>query len=331
MDCNDRIGRRVKLRDLHMVLAVTQAGSMGRAAAALSVSQPVISKAIAELEAALGTRLFDRSAHGISPTAYGSAMIECSRAVFDELQRGVKAIEFLADPTRGELRIGCTEMAATGLVPLIIERLLQRHPRLAFRVITADLVSLTSEELPRRNIELAIGAMPTTPPADIAIEHLFHDEQIIMAGSTSPWVRRRKLALAELLNEPWILPPPDSPVRRYIDDAFRALGLAPPTARVATFSMPLCHQLLATGRYLAILPREAMRAAKHLPIKPVGVSFPGVARSIGVMTLKNRTLSPLAQLFIECARTITSAPAQKPHGRDAESTRQKLTYRAVSA
>ena len=125
-----------------------------------------------------------------------------------------------------------------GLVPLVIERLSQRHPRLEFPVITADPVSLTAEELPRRNIELAIGAMPASPPADIETEHLFEDRQVIMAGINSPWVRRRKLILADLLHEPWVLPPPDSPARRYIDDAFLALGLEPPTAQVATFSMP---------------------------------------------------------------------------------------------
>ena len=310
MDWINRIGRRVKLRDLHILLAVTQSGSMGRAAAELSVSQPVVSKAISELEAALGTRLFDRSPQGISPTAYGRAMIQCSRAVFDELQKGVKAIEFLSDPTSGELRIGCTEMGATGLVPLVIERLSQRHPRLEFRVITADPVSLTAEELPRRNIELAIGAMPASPPADIEIEHLFEDRQVIMAGINSPWVRRRKLILADLLHEPWVLPPPDSLARRFIDDAFLALGLEPPTAQVATFSMNLCHQLLATGRYLTVLPGEAARMARHLPVKPLGVEFPGIARSVGIMTLKNRTLSPFARLFIECAR-LTAAPLSR--------------------
>jgi len=128
--------------------------------------QPVISKAIAELEAALGSRLFDRSPQGIVPTAYGSAMIQCSRAVFDELRQGVKAIEFLSDPNAGELRIGCTEQGATGLVPLVIDRLSKQHPRLVFHVMTADPVSLTEQALPQRAIELALGAMPVAPPPD---------------------------------------------------------------------------------------------------------------------------------------------------------------------
>src|SRR5205823_555730 len=102
----DRIGRRVKVRDLHVLLAVAQSGSMARAADHLAISQPVISKTISELEHALGVRLFDRTSHGAAPTAYGRALIDCGTAVFDELRRGVQKIEFLSDPTQGEVWIG---------------------------------------------------------------------------------------------------------------------------------------------------------------------------------------------------------------------------------
>ena len=307
MDWIDRIGRHVKLRDLHILLAVAQSGTMGRAATALSVSQPVISKAISELEATLGARLFDRTAQGIVPTAYGQAMIHCSRAVFDELQQGVKTIEFLDDPTTGHLQIGCTEFGAIGMVPLVIEGLLRRYPALHFHVMTADPVALATVELPRRTIELGMSAIPLELPADIEAEPLFDDVQVVMAGNNSPWARRRKLRLIDLLAERWVLPPVGSPGRRYIDAAFDAMGLIPPVAAVSTFSTSLCHQLLASGAYLAILPREASRLAKHLPLVPLNVDFPGIERSIGVLTLKNRTLSPVARLFIEAARGVAAS------------------------
>ncbi|MDM0113730.1 LysR family transcriptional regulator [Variovorax sp. J22R133] len=302
MDWIDRIGRRVKLRDLHILLTLAQAGSMGRAATALSISQPVISKAIAELESTLGARLFDRTGQGVVPTDYGRAMIHCGRAVFDELQQGVKAIEFLGDPASGHLHIGCTEFGAIGLVPLVIERLGLQHPRMQFHVTTADPISLTAVDLPQRNIELAMSAIPAELPPDIEAEPLFEDRHVIVAGSQSPWARRRKLRLEDLQDALWVLPPPDSPGRRYVDEAFAARGLVPPVAQVSTFSMPLCHQLLASGHYVAILPREASRLARHLPIKTLNVDVPGLRRSIGMLTLKNRTLSPVARLFMEAAR-----------------------------
>src|SRR5215471_2777464 len=102
-DWADRIGRRVKLRDLHILLAVAQTGSMGKAAAELAISQPVVSKAIVELEHALRVRLFDRSPQGVELTLYGREVLKCGTAVFDELRKGVEALEFLSDPTSGDL------------------------------------------------------------------------------------------------------------------------------------------------------------------------------------------------------------------------------------
>src|SRR5580704_7660645 len=90
MQWSDRIGRRVKLRELHVLLAVAQTRSMVRAADSLAILQPVISKTISDLEHALGVRLLDRTARGIEPTEYGRAFINCGTVVFDELRRGVQ-------------------------------------------------------------------------------------------------------------------------------------------------------------------------------------------------------------------------------------------------
>jgi len=124
----DRIGRRLKLRDLHVLSAVVQWGSMAKAAQHLTVSKPVVSAAIADLERTIGVRLLDRTRRGVEPTIYGRALLKHGTVAFDALKQGIKEIEFLADPTVGELRIGCPEWIAAGLLPVIIDRLLQKHP-----------------------------------------------------------------------------------------------------------------------------------------------------------------------------------------------------------
>src|SRR4051794_8036844 len=106
MRLNDRIGRRIKLQDLNTMITVVEAGSMGRAARLLNTSQPNISKSIADLEQVLGVCLLDRHRQGVEPTQYGRALIDCGMTVFDELRQGVRNIEFLADPTAGEVWIG---------------------------------------------------------------------------------------------------------------------------------------------------------------------------------------------------------------------------------
>ena len=105
MDWTDRIGRRLRLRDLHVLMAVVEQGSMARAAEHLAVSRPVISRAITDLEHTLGARLLDRTPSGIEPTVYGRALLRRGGTVFDELRQGVQDITFLSDPNEGELRL----------------------------------------------------------------------------------------------------------------------------------------------------------------------------------------------------------------------------------
>jgi DNA-binding transcriptional LysR family regulator len=117
MDWADRIGRRVRLRDLHIVLAVAERGSMAKASVHLAISHPVVSKTISDLERTLGVQLFDRNTKGVELTAYGQALLKCGVSVFDEMRQGLKQIEFLTHPNSGDLAIGCTEIAVAGILP----------------------------------------------------------------------------------------------------------------------------------------------------------------------------------------------------------------------
>src|SRR5215470_14081503 len=119
IDWESEIGRRLKLRDLHVLSKVVHHGSMAKAAQHLGVSQPSVSEVIANLEHALGVRLLDRSAQGIEPTIYGDALLKRSVAVFDELKQSIRDIEFLSDATTGEVRIGCSEPICYTLLPEI--------------------------------------------------------------------------------------------------------------------------------------------------------------------------------------------------------------------
>jgi DNA-binding transcriptional LysR family regulator len=308
MDWTDRIGRRIKLRDLHILLAVTQFGSMGRASSELGVSQPVISKAIADLEHALRIKLLDRSPQGVEPTMYGRALIRCGMAVFDDLRRGVKEVEFLSDPTAGELRIGCTEPLAAGLISAVIGNLSQKYPRAEFHVVPGDTLSLQNRELRQHNIELAIVPMTgLVAERDISIETIFDDFHVIMASNESKWVRRRKIKLTDLLNETWILPPPNTTSGDYVAETFRHAGCEPPRAHVVSFSIPLHQHMLATGRFVTSLPRSLLQFARHLPLTKLSVDMPALARPVGIMALTNRALSPLAQLFVDQVRVEIKA------------------------
>jgi DNA-binding transcriptional LysR family regulator len=305
MNKADRIERRLKLHDIRVLISVVQAGSMSKAAEQLGTAQPALSRSIAELEHSLGVRLLDRSPRGVEPTAYGRAFIRRGVAVFDELRQGVRDIEFLADPTTGELRIGATEALAGAIVSPLIERLSREHRRIEFHIVTGDVGRLL-RSLADRNIEFALSRLhePITDE-QLAVEILFHDSYVVTAGRRSPWARRRKVRLKDLLNERWTLLPPDTLPGALAAEAFRASGLAPPRATVSTLSLNVHNKLLATGQFLAVQPSFLSRLpGRHPSVMILPVELPGTRRPVGVVSLKNRTLSPLAQTFLDGLRSV---------------------------
>lgn len=304
MDWGDRIGRRLKPRDLHIFMAVAEEGNMAKAAERLAISRPVVSKTIADLERTLGVPLFDRSPQGIEPTLYGRALSKRSVAIFDELRQSVREIEFLADPTAGELHIGCTETMTAGLAATAIEQLSQRHPNLIFHMEASDVATLHFHFLRERKCELVLSrALPSGPEPDMTSEPLFHEDVAIVAGPGSEWLRRRKLALADLLDAPWILSRFELLPGAPLFEAFT--GLSFPRAIIFSNSLSLRTKLLANGRFLTFVPGSVLRfGSKNLQFKPLPIKLPRTPQPVVITTLKNRTLSPMAELFIECVREI---------------------------
>jgi DNA-binding transcriptional LysR family regulator len=305
MQWSERIGRRIKLRDLHILSEVVQSGSMAKAAQGLAVSTPVVSKTIADLEQSVGVRLLDRSARGIQATMYGRALLRWSMAAFDDLRQGIKEIEFLADPTAGELRIGCPTAMMEGFLPVILNRLHRHHPRLIFDVTQTFTGAPLHRELRERNVDLILGRMTMPVADDFSAEVLFDDPHFVLAGVQNKWVRRRHIELVELVNEPWLLPKPGTATRTVIADTFRACNLEIPSAVISCNSVQMYRTLLAGGPWLGMLETSALRfGAKRPAIKVLPVKLPALPRPVGIITLKGRMISPVAQLFIDYAREV---------------------------
>jgi DNA-binding transcriptional LysR family regulator len=312
MDWSDRIGRRIKPRDLHVFLAVAEQGNMAKAAESLAISRPVVSKTIADLEQALGVRLFDRSPQRVEPTLYGRALAKRSVAIFDELRESVKEIEFLADPTTGELRIGCPEVMAAGLVGAAIDRLAGQYPKLVFHTELGTMDNLQFHSLRERKCELVIGRVwSSTHAPDMTVESLFHEQLFVVAGLHSRWAGRRKLALTQLLDEPWILSPVEMGPGGPVAEAFRTIGVAGPRAAIWSQSLHLRHKLLASGRFLAVIPGSVLRFGQQRTMfKVLPIELPRWRLPIAIITLKNKTISPVAQLFLDCVRKLAKGLAK---------------------
>jgi DNA-binding transcriptional LysR family regulator len=212
-------------------------------------------------------------------------------AVFNDLRASIAELDFLADPTAGELRIGSTEPMAAGLLSAIVDRLSRQHPRIAFHVTLGDLPRMQEGELRDREIDLLIGRMSNaTPPDDIDMKVLFYERARVAAGVKNPWTSRRKFELEDLLGEPWCLPPSESFPGSLIAGAFGARGLHFPRTAVTAHSIQMQIALLATGRFLTILPETMLRfSAKRLSLTALPVDVPIQATPVAIVTLKNRT------------------------------------------
>jgi DNA-binding transcriptional LysR family regulator len=305
MEWESRLGRRLRVRDLYILSAVVKSGSMAKAARALAMTQPAVSEAIANLEHVLRVRLLDRSPQGVTPTIYADAILKRSTTVFDELRQGVRDIEFLSDPRAGHLTIGYTDMVAA-LLPDIIEQFSKDFPRVAMELdLVQSPITKSLSRLYDRTYDLILGRTPLLDDPsmeDIATVSLCEDPMVIVASIHSPWSRRRKVDLAELLGARWILSPPKGWTYELVAAAFKGRGLDMPKELLVTNSLDLRTRLLHGGRFVTVIPTSTLgRASDQHGLKVLPVGLPAWSWPVTIFTLKNRTPSPVVERFIDCA------------------------------
>jgi molybdate transport repressor ModE-like protein len=305
MDWSDRIGRRVKLRDLHILMAIADTGSMAKAAARLGISHPAVSKTISDIEGVLGVRLLDRGSQGAELTAYGEVLLRCGTNIFDEMHQGLRALEHLSDPNSGEVRLGCTEAMLFSAVPAVVRRFSQKHTGIRLDVKLTNPGEV--QQLRERKVDLLITrATAHRLESDFHSDTLFDEPFVFVVGARSKFARRRGISLKDIIESKWVLPPYDSGPGALISEVFRAHDCPPPRPAIKTLSIQLTTSLIASGEFVGILPKSVaalnahQAALKVLPFKSLGPLI-----SADTVYLKNRTLSPPVELFINCAREVT--------------------------
>ena len=319
LNWDSRIGRRIRLHDLHAFATVVQLGSISKAAVKLGVTQSAISQMIADLEATLRARLLDRSTRGVASTLFGDVLLHRSRAALDELRHGVEEISFLSDQTTGEVRVGCPESISSAVMPPIANQFFRQHPHAALNVEHVNLGQLSF--LLDRKIDLVIargnrdfGGQEI--PDEVDVRTLFEDELVVAVGPHNRWFNRRKIELADLVHERWILTEPGVFNHLLVTEAFAAHGLEVPNISMRTLSVHMRIQLIATGDFITTLPRSVLRLyAQHLSLKALPVDFPARPWPVSIITLKHRLLSPIVHRFIQCADDVAKGMEDRPRSR----------------
>jgi DNA-binding transcriptional LysR family regulator len=311
MKWDERIGRRVKLHDLHVLLTVAELGSMGKAAERLAVSQPSVSKAIADIERAIGVRLLARTSRGVQTTDYGRALLRRGLGAFDELRQGIKDIEVLTDPNVGEVRVGCPEAISAGLLSAAIDRFSRQFPQAAVSVTAADNMSREFWQLRDRRVDFLLGRVADPfQEDDLDANVLYRDRMFIVASRNSRWGRRGTIELSELSNAPWLLSP--AMYGSILSELFQAGGLAAPKVSVKSFSTHQTINLLATDRFISAMSGSQLHFnSARFSLKPLPIDLTTRSWPVAIVTSKNRTVNPIVETFMKCVREVAGPLAKQ--------------------
>ena len=233
--------------------------------------------------------------------------------MFDEMRKGLQQIEFIKQPDAGDLRIGSSIVTDAGLLPAIMQRFSRDFPCAVVHVVSENIATQQYDNLRIRNVELVLGRLPATmTEPDLVAEPLFDEPNVVVAGSESRWAKRRNLTLADLVGEPWVLAQPGSLARSLHDEVFRNSEFEPPSATVLTVSLHLYMRLIETGHWLGLVPASVMRfGGKHMHLKVLPIKVSSPPAPVGFITVKDRTLTPLAERFIAYTRKVAHSDTRR--------------------
>ena len=302
-----RLPRHLKMSELRVFVAVVEHRSFRKAAAAVHLSQPAVTKAIAGLEEMLDVKLFHRNAFGVEPTAHGLSLAARAIAVFEELRRAAQDLESISNGAKGSLRVGSVPMPAIPFLPIAIKRLVDAQPGIFVTVVEA-IESELLDRLRRRDIELAILRLSLLEPdEDLQVVPLFAEKLCVVASSDHPLARREQLTWDELLRESWVMPPPNCYFFEHVLRVLDAAGLAFPRNRVESFSIHVQYGMVLHGGMLSFGMRSQFEfSADKSPLVRLPFDLPSVAKDVGAVSLISHGPSPLAQQLVAHIRCLAT-------------------------
>lgn len=292
---------RLKLRHLVLVDALTEQGSMVAAAAALHVTQPVVTRGLHELEGILGVQLYDREPRGVVPTEFGIAFTEHARAVLAQLTQAARHVEEIGDATRGRVVVGTHLAGSNLLLPRAIAHLKADHPHLTV-VVREGTPETLLVELSAGRVDLIVGRL-TGPGAEGVRRMTLYQESVrLVVGTHHPLADREELELDELAGFPWIVPGPETVLRHELEGYFARNGFDLPRNRVEATSFLTVRQLLAETDMIATLPGLIGSDDRDLATLPI--SLEPIGHSVGLTLAAERRLSPSAQTLIDSLHAV---------------------------
>lgn len=302
-----RLETHLSLRHLTLIDAIAREGTLLGASQNIGLTQSAVTKALQEAEATLGSQLFSRTNRGVRATQAGEILIAHARLVLSQLRHAGQELEDLRSGSGGRVAIGVLVSAAVSILPSAIASVRQHRPNLSVKVIegTNDVLMplLRSGEL-----DLVVGRLPAfSSGSGISEETLCEDYAQIVVRKGHPLLQRQNLSLADLMDQPLILPRQETSLRRQIDEGFRQMGLRAPSNVVESVSIVTNRALVLRADYLAVWPVRLAQFESDLGlVEPLDIALPTTRRPIGISTRRDARLSPAAETVISALRVAAA-------------------------
>lgn len=302
----------VNLRQMRAFVAIGRLSSFTQAAALLHTTQPALSARIRELEEALAVRLFDRSTRSVRLTQAGEDLLPAVEQVLSDFGSVVERARDVASRNTGRVSVAALPSVSSELLPATLARFRRHYPRITIglRDAVADRVM---EAIRNREVDLGVTSVAAVDPG-FEVTPLGTDRIVALFPRAHPLASRRRLSLAMLVDSPLILMDRDSSVRHMVDATYAAAGRMASPMFEATF-MSTAVGLVRAGLGVTLLPSSAyeVRTAKDLAVRPI--DHPGLERTIGVLRLKGRSLSPAAEAFVAALKVESRRRFHPPRAR----------------
>lgn len=301
----------MELRDIEYFAVVAEHGHLGRAAEALGLSQPALSKSLRRLEKSIQAKLVKRTPKGVELTAEGSALLSHVRRLRMSLHDIAREVADLSQGRVGHLRIGAGAGMVDDLLTAASSTLLKDASKVTLAVTIGNNDVLVPA-LRDGELDMIVSTIPTVPIEDLVQEHLFDDEFIVYASVNHRLAGRKQLTIADLAQERWALSAANVLSWQSLHQAFESSGLPPPKIAMVAVSVSLKLRTVASTDLLGFTSRRVLRQADprfrlvELPTKEISWR-----RRVGVGYQKDAYLSPAARRFIEILKSTAREIAKE--------------------
>lgn len=297
------ITRKFRLRHVELIAELYDCRSILKASKRLSLTQPTVTKALRDVESTLALKLFERSNRGLEPTAYGEIFARHAKIVLAQLRHAAEELESLRAGYSGKVTVGTLLAASASILPDAIALLKKQRPGVAISVVVGT-YDILMPSLLVGDLDMVLGRLPEEGRSRALVYEEFYAEPIcVVVRRGHPLARKRRVSLRDLANEAWLLPLPETALRRQIERAFVEAGAPLPRNVIESVSILTNRALLRKSDCVGVMPYHvALDDVEQGLLAILPVKLKSIESPVGAIVRAPGTLPPAAAALLDCLR-----------------------------